>query len=108
MERRRLGVTATAKLLGFDQGYLSKWLTETRGGRGCSALLAYRMTKEFGIDPDLLFNHNPDERFWRTYVPRPAPEDPGQASTVDAQPPRRRAPGGGDGGTGRKRGSSSG
>lgn len=72
MERRGIGVTECARLLGFDQGYVSKWLLRGRGDRGVSALFAYRMTRVFPIDPDHLFNRDPPPQYWRTYVPRPS------------------------------------
>jgi plasmid maintenance system antidote protein VapI len=90
MERRKMGVTATAKLLGIDQGNLTKILQRTRG---ITAGVVYRICQKFSIDADVLFNVDPEPNFWRHYVPR-APDDPGTASAAHL-PNRRGAQTGG-------------
>lgn len=87
MTRRGIGVTEAAKAIGLDQGYLSKWLRrQSEGGRGgISAYYAYRMTIAFNIDPDIFFNKNPPERFFKPYVPRPDSKDPLEAPATSAQ-----------------------
>lgn len=88
MERRRLGVTALADVVGFEQSYISRWLMGGRGSRGISALFAYKFSQALDVDPDILFNQDPPAQFWRTYVPRPQPEDPGEASPATARATR--------------------
>lgn len=68
MTRFGLGVTAAAKMVDCNQGYLTRAL---QGTRGFSAGLAYRISKAFDVDPAILFGHDPPAEFFRTYVPRP-------------------------------------
>lgn len=100
MERRGLGPTEAAELLGKHQSYVTRWLQDERGDRGSSAFMAYRLAKAFGIDPDHLFNKDPDATYWRTYVPhsasrrgapsapleRPAPSGPKPHNSASREP----------------------
>lgn len=94
MESRGLGVTRLAELVEIDQPYLSRWLRSERGSGGISAKFAYRLMKRLDIEADNFFNLDPEERFWRNYVPRPGPDTPEHASMAPARASRRARGGG--------------
>lgn len=85
MERLGWGPSMVAERTGFDQGYISNWLLEKRGTRGASALFLLQMCAGLDLDPLQVFKSDPDERFWRRYVPRKRDEDAGPAPSESAQ-----------------------